>query len=192
MIAHKLIQDTANLHGEIDLVRFAEVGAFMSHVFNSRNDQEPRPTSDLSGEELTSPDQSSATKPDQVDVLLAKASKAIEFLAARVSILEQSLTDKTELAAEHEQTAHQWQTIAIKLKAQAASDQDMMADLLAQAANGEARITMLEAAASEAGELSAAAQAQSTRLHNQVVAAFGRKSPVYSVLQAIPFQEAAE
>lgn len=190
MTASSTIQRTAKPDDVLDLANLSEVGAFMSRVFSPHDIQR---SSDVRAAIAESrEEETAASEADDFDALLAKASKAIEFLAARCSIMEQEAADKDELLAEHEQAAKQWQQFAVKLQAQTANDQNTIAELTARSDAAEARIVSLEAAATKARERSAAADARSTKLQSQVVAAFGRKSPVHTVLQAITFQEAAE
>jgi vacuolar-type H+-ATPase subunit I/STV1 len=174
----------------LDLVELGEVGAFMSHVFKRPREQQ---LSSPGPEDAECPaDLTQTSEADTVDQLIGKASKAIEFLAARCAILEQELAEKSELVAEHERSMNHWQQFAMKLQVQTSTDQDRIAELVARSDAAEARIGSLQAAAAEAGERSAAAHAESAKLHSQVIAAFGRTSAVHSVLQTIPFQDAAE
>lgn len=169
----------------IDLANLTEVGKFMSRVFDK-----PEGSSRVAVASVDERDP--GLELDQVETLLNKACNAIEVLAARCAIMEQELAERDEHVAEHEQAAKQWQVFAVKLQAQTANDQNTIADLTARCDASEARVTSLEAAAVEAQQRCATADAKSIKLQRQVVAAFGRKSPVHSVLQAITLQEAAE
>lgn len=190
MIESSAVQRAPQRDDVLDLAAMAEVGAFMSRVFSPIEDT--LHCSDRRTDQRRGDIQAPAADPDQVDVLLGKASKAIEILAARCEILEQEATEKDELVAEHERSAKQWQQFAVKLQAQTANDQNTIAELTTRSDAANARIAALEAATDEARERSAAADANTNKLRSQVVTAFGRKSPVHSVLQAIDMQEAAE
>lgn len=190
MIASSTIQRASEANDVLDLADLSEVGVFMNRVFAPVEDT--RSPVDHRGNEGPHDDKALILEGDQVDVLLSKASKAIEFLAARCAILEQELADKEDLATEHEQAAKQWKHFAVKLQAQTADDQNTIAEITARCDAAEVSVASLEAAAAEARHRSAAADARSTKLRSQVIAAFGGKSPVHSVLQAITLQEAAE
>ena len=190
MLAKQINHRTATSNDVLDLANIAEIGSFMSRVFSSQG--EARRPQDQHIEHQPDIKPALDTDFEDLDTLLNRASKALEFLAARCAIMEQEASDKDERIAEHEQAAKQWQQFAVKLQAQTASDQNTIADLMARSDAADARIASLEADVSEAHERSATAYAKSTKLQSQVVAAFGRKSPVHSVLQTITFQEAAE
>ncbi len=190
MIASSTIQRTAKPDEVLDLANFSEVGAFMSRVFSPNDTQH---TLDIRAAKAVDREEAIAmSETEDFDALLTTASKAIEFLAARCAIMEQEAAEKDEVLGEHEQAAKQWQQFALKLQVQTANDQNTIADLTTRCDAAEGRVVSLEAAATQARERSAVAEARSTKLQSQVVAAFGRKSPVHPVLQAITLQEAAE
>ncbi len=104
----------------------------------------------------------------------------------------QELAEKDPLIADHEPAIEHWRQFAMKLQVQTSTDQDTISELAARCETAQTRVISLEASAAKASERSAAAHAASTKLPSQVVAAFGRNSPVHSVLQSITLQEAAE
>ena len=170
----------------IDLAHLAEIGTFMDKVFQPRSEDRPQ------GEAPPARIEGQQGEPEGVDTLLFKASKAIETLATRCEILEHDLAEADARAAEQEQTGERWKSIAVELRSQLSVQRKEMDDMKGRSELAEARILVLEAAAADARERVAAADARSTRLQGQVVAAFGRKSPIYPLLQSIAFQEAAE
>lgn len=170
----------------LDLAHLAEIGTFMDRVFSPRPDERP---------EVAPPPgrvDSAQGETDGVDVLLVKAAKAIEILATRCEILEHDLAEEGERAAESEQTGERWKTIAVELRSQATFHRKEIEELKGRSELAEARILVLESTATEARERVSAADARATRLQGQVVAAFGRRSPIHSVLQSIALQDAAE
>ena len=175
----------------LDLAHLAEIGTFMDRVFTPRS-ADDRPESRPQPEATPARLESQQGEPEGVDVLLSKASKAIEILAARCEILEHDLAEAGARADEHEETGERWKSIAVELRSQVAFQHREVDDLKARAELAEARVLVLEAATTDARDRVAAADARSTRLQGQVVAAFGRKSPIYSLLQSIALQEAAE
>jgi vacuolar-type H+-ATPase subunit I/STV1 len=176
--------------GVLDLANLAEVGEFMNRVFSKPEAQDRFPVQSANLQRHLE----EAVEPEcaEVDMLLSKAAKAIEFLSSRCQILEHELSDRAEQLVEHERASTQWMQFSTRLQAQAAADQNRLAELAARAEAAEARVMALESDASEANERSVAADARSTVLHGKVLAAFGRKSSIHSVLQAVSLQEAAE
>jgi hypothetical protein len=177
----------------LDLAHLAEIGTFMDRVFSPRQGERAEPAAAavaaaLEPARLDGP----SGETEGFDVLLLKASRAIEILATRCEILEHDLAEAGERAAEHEQTSERWKTIAVELRSQASFHRKEIDELKARSELVEAQVLLLEAATKEARDRVAVADARSTRLQGQVVAAFGRKSPIHSVLQSIVLQEAAE
>ena len=170
----------------LDLAHLAEIGTFMDRVFHPRERPEVAPPAAVAALEGPS------GEPEGFDGLLHKASRAIEILATRCEILEHDLAEAGERAAEHEQTSERWKSIAVELRTQASFHRKEIDELKARSELVEAQVLLLEAATMEVRERVAAADARSTRLQGQVVAAFGRKSPIHSVLQSITLREAAE
>lgn len=170
-----------------DVLDLAEIGTFMNMVFPDKQEKRDRERPQV---------QIRASQPDVdldlAETLIARASKAIEVLAARCEIMEHDLADAAERIAEHEEAAAQWRNVTIALQTQAASDQETIEELRARAESAETRARSLEAAGIEADRRLALADARSSRLRGQVITAFGRQSPIHSVLQAVTLQEAAE
>ncbi len=94
MVSHKFIHDTAVPGCVGDLARFAEVGKFMNHVFSTSEDQRRLPV-DAQDDFLPHDGDVPVSEMEHVDVLLGKASKAIEFLAARCEILDRNWRRRT-------------------------------------------------------------------------------------------------
>ncbi len=180
----------------LDLAHLAEVGAFMEKVFSR---PEPRPEAAepvATSAELSEVEQVVAEAEmedeDRTDVLLAKASRAIETLAARCEIVAYECAEAIQRAAEQEHATERWKAIALELRTQAAFNLAAVEEWKVLLHKAESRILSLEAAAEEARQRVAVADARSTHLHGQVVAAFGCRSSIHSVLQSITLQEAAE
>ena len=186
MASDGLERDTRNT-GLIDLAHLAEIGTFMDRVFHNRAET-------CQGSEAVAGEASAQAEPaegedDGVDVLLWKASKAIEILATRSEIVEHDLAEALQRAVEGEQSSEQWKSIAVELRVQAAFDRKAVDEWKARAEQAEARMAGLE---TEARQRVTAADARSSKLRGQVVAAFGQKSSIHAVLQSITLQEAAE
>jgi hypothetical protein len=179
-------RDTRNT-SMVDLAQLAEIGTFMDRVFHGRAG--PRQDGDAAAEDASALDDTTECEDDGVDVLLWKASKAIEILATRCEIVEHDLAEALLRAGESEQSGERWKSIAVELRVQAAFDRKAVDEWKARAEQAESRMAGLE---TEARQRVTAADARSTKLRGQVVAAFGHRSPIHAVLQSITLQEAAE
>ncbi len=170
----------------LDLAHLAEIGSFVERSPASRPSAPPQAETPAARAE------SHPAEAEGVDSLLVKASKAIEILATRCEILEHDLAEANARADEHEQTGDRWKSIAVELRSQLAFQRKQLDELKGRSELAEARVLVLEAGAVDAQDRMAAADARSTKLQGQVLAAFGRKSPIYSLLQSITLQDAAE
>ena len=171
--------------GMVDLAQLAEIGTFMDRVFHTR--AEPRQDGEVAAGDAAR--QAEQEEDDGVDVLLWKASKAIEVLATRCEIVEHDLAEALQRVVESEQSGERWKAIAVELRVQAAFDRKAVDEWKARAEQVESRMAGLE---TEARHRVTAADARSTKLRGQVVAAFGQRSPIHAVLQSITLQDAAE
>jgi hypothetical protein len=171
----------------LDLAHLAEIGTFMDRVFHKA--PEARQEVEAAAESAPVPAETAEWDEDGVDVLLWKASKAIEILATRCEILEHDLAEAVQRAVETEQSGERWKAIAVELRVQAAFDRKALDEWKARSEQAESRMSVLDA---EARQRVTAADARSTKLRGQVVAAFGQRSPIHAVLQSITLQEAAE
>lgn len=174
----------------LDLAQLAEIGSFKDRASGSRHGDAPEGRPQV--EALPARFEGSPSEGEGVDLLLCKAAKAIEILATRCEILEHDLAESHARADEHEQTGERWKSIAVELRSQLSFQRKQIDELKARADLAEARVQVLEAGVVDARDRVAAADARSTKLQGQVVAAFGRKSPIYSLLQSIALQDAAE
>lgn len=169
----------------LDLAHLAEIGTFMDRVFHKA----PEARQEVEAAAESAPAPAEEWDEDGVDVLLWKASKAIEILATRCEILEHDLAEAVQRAVETEQSGERWKAIAVELRVQAAFDRKALDEWKARSEQAESRMSVLDA---EARQRVTAADARSTKLRGQVVAAFGQRSPIHAVLQSITLQEAAE
>ena len=179
-------RDTRNT-SMVDLAQLAEIGTFMDRVFHSR--AETCQDNETAAEDASVADDTTEWEDDGVDVLLWKASRAIEILATRCEIVEHDLAEALQRVVEGEQSGERWKSIAVELRVQAAFDRKAVDEWRARAEQAESRMAGLE---TEARQRVTAADARSTKLRGQVVAAFGQRSPIHAVLQSITLQEAAE
>lgn len=135
--------------------------------------------------------------------LLGRASQAFDLLISRCQILDHDLDDANERlrvqAVEKDETIEQWKRLASGLKAQAQAAKRDASALRGRCETAEARATAAERkletlrhVSNEVAERAAAADTISTKLHDRVVAAFGRGSRAHPVLEAIATQFAAE
>ena len=171
----------------LDLAHLAEIGTFMDRVFHKGPDA--RREAEAANEGASAPAETAEWDEDGVDLLLWKASKAIEMLATRCEIVEHDLAEAVQRAVESEQSGERWKAIAVELRVQAAFDRKAVDEWKVRSEQAESRMSVLEA---EARQRVTAADARSTKLRGQVVAAFGQRSPIHAVLQSITLQEAAE
>ena len=175
------------LSGDVlDLAHLAEIGSFVDRSPASRASALPE------AETLAARVESPPAEAEGIDSLLVKASKAIETLATRCEILEHDLAEAHARSDEHEQTGDRWRSIAVELRSQLSLQRKQLDELKGRSELAAARILVLEAGAIDAQDRVAAADARSTKLQHQVLAAFGRKSPIHSLLQSITLQDAAE
>ncbi len=129
---------------------------------------------------------------DTTSHLIESASNAIETLASRCEILQVELAQERCLTAEQVAQIDLLKTMVIDLKERNASYELLQKSLDIRCQAADTRVYELEQHQKVVALRAAQAESVSTRLQQQVEAAFGQGSPIRSVMDAVKFPKAAE
>ncbi len=169
----------------LDLAELSTVEGFMHRVFRNSSADDAKLIADL--QPVAAPEDL-----DKTSALIDEACRAIGSLSSRCEILEVELDRERLACAEHEASIEALKSMVLELRAKNA------------VAEGEIKTVTLRCEAAEArnGELAqhqkvvalraSRAETLSSRLQQQVEAAFGQGSPIRSVMESVGLQQAAE
>lgn len=168
----------------LDLAEYGSVETFMKKVFSKE----------------TPPEISSATASaslqidahDRTASLIERASKSIEFLAARCAILEQELEQGKADLEEQTSNIEALKDMLIELRARNAAADNELKAVTTRCQAAESRVVDLERAQKLATLRVSNAENVSNKLHQQVEAAFGQGSTTWSLMDSVDLRQAAE
>jgi predicted nucleic acid-binding Zn-ribbon protein len=166
----------------MDLAEYASVENFMQKVFRQDKLDNVLPAAAL-------PTSSEIDAFERTAVLIEKASKSIEALSSRCEILETEIEQERSASDEHLSHIEALQKMLLARNVAYENDVKSMT-IRCEAA--ETRVLELERAQKVVTSRASKAESISRKLQQQVESAFGQGSPIWSVMDGVHLQQAAE
>lgn len=166
----------------LDLAEYSNVEGFMHKIFYKDKSSDPRLASTFA----------TLLEIDETTNLIESASQAISALSSRCEILEAELMQEKSDRSEQESHIEGLRKMVLEFRAKHSAMEADTKALTHRCQAAEARVAELEQAQKVATLRATKAENLSNKLQQQVEAAFGRGSPIRSVMESVKLQQAAE